>query len=61
MSYKVRTGTSKVRLLADENIWEVGEFDGGVPSGGGPLAVAAIIVGIGRLANVGISIRVRRR
>ena len=61
MSYNVRTGASKVSWLAEDNIWAVGEVDGGVPSGGGPSAVAAIIVGIGRLANVGISIRVRRR
>ena len=61
VSYNVCTGASKVRMLADENIWAVGGVDRGVPLGGGPSAVAAIIVGIGRLANVGISIHVRRR
>ena len=60
VSYNVRTGASKVRVLAVENIWAVGEGDGGVPSGGGPSAVAAIIIVIGRLANIGISIRVHR-
>ena len=60
-SYNVRMVVSKGRLPFLDNIWVVCEINIGLSSGGGSSAVAAIIIGIGRLEYVGISIVVRRR
>ena len=58
---KVRTGGSAREMSLMRVIGDVGGVGGGLPSGGGSASGAAVIIGIGGRAYVGISMCLRRR